>query len=509
MMEMAGPAPMPGGRPPGPGDAESGGPLVERTDLRAELAAVARAALPAVRGRGAARGRRCLPDLRDAAPGAARPRRAGPGPRRRRHRPRPAAAPQRGRGRARPARRGRRRDVGRGGLRRRRLRPSRRRGAPRRRRGRRRRRPGDRRGARDAADRVPRPCPPGTPSPPGTPARSRPCRRTRRRPPRPPEDAAGRAGTGLSGELDALATAASAAAATAAADLGRGGGDSPACTYVAAVVRGGDAVVSWIGDSRAYWLAGDGSSRLLSTDDSWAEEIANAGLMSREDAARDRRAHVLTRWLGRDAPERPGARPPRAARRARPPDAVQRRAVEPPARPRGAGPARGAGAGRRDDPVPATTSSTPPSRPRSPCSRPRSTTAATTTPRSRWCRSSRPSSSGRPVGGRRRARPRRAHRAHPARRGGCGRPVSDEDAGRAAPWVVTVWADRDYHDLVRARRDRGRRPRRARRGLPVRARAARGGAARATRSASGAQATRRADPGGHPAPTPQSSPRST
>ncbi|GAA4919161.1 PP2C family protein-serine/threonine phosphatase [Actinomycetospora succinea] len=115
----------------------------------------------------------------------------------------------------------------------------------------------------------------------------------------------GRAGTGVSGELDALATAASAAAATAAADLGLGGGDSPACTYVAAVVRGGEAVVSWIGDSRAYWLADDGSSRLLSTDDSWAEEIANAGIMSREEAARDRRAHVLTRWLGRDAPSGP------------------------------------------------------------------------------------------------------------------------------------------------------------------------------------------------------------
>ncbi|GAA4867950.1 PP2C family protein-serine/threonine phosphatase [Actinomycetospora straminea] len=121
----------------------------------------------------------------------------------------------------------------------------------------------------------------------------------------PAEPPSGRAGTGVSGELDSLATAASAAAATAAADLGRGGGDAPACTYVAAVVRGGDAVVSWIGDSRAYWLAGDGSSRLLSTDDSWAEEIANAGIMSREEAARDRRAHVLTRWLGRDAPSGP------------------------------------------------------------------------------------------------------------------------------------------------------------------------------------------------------------
>jgi PPM family protein phosphatase len=120
-----------------------------------------------------------------------------------------------------------------------------------------------------------------------------------------PGEGSGRAGTGVSGELDALATAASAAAATAAADLGLGGGDSPACTYVAAIVRGGDAVVSWVGDSRAYWLAGDGSSRLLTTDDSWAEEIAAAGLMSREEAARDRRAHVLTRWLGRDAPGGP------------------------------------------------------------------------------------------------------------------------------------------------------------------------------------------------------------
>ncbi|WP_345420810.1 PP2C family protein-serine/threonine phosphatase [Actinomycetospora chlora] len=121
----------------------------------------------------------------------------------------------------------------------------------------------------------------------------------------PDPDTPGRAGTGVGGELDALATAASAAAATAAADLGHGGGDSPACTYVAAVVRGGDAVVSWVGDSRAYWLAADGSSRLLTTDDSWAEEIAAAGIMSREEAARDRRAHVLTRWLGRDAPGAP------------------------------------------------------------------------------------------------------------------------------------------------------------------------------------------------------------
>ncbi len=73
------------------------------------------------------------------------------------------------------------------------------------------------------------------------------------------------------------------------------------------------AVVSWVGDSRVYWLATDGTSQLLSTDDSWAEEIAAAGVMTREQAHADRRAHVLTRWLGHDSPEGPAR-----ARRFRP-----------------------------------------------------------------------------------------------------------------------------------------------------------------------------------------------
>jgi serine/threonine protein phosphatase PrpC len=116
---------------------------------------------------------------------------------------------------------------------------------------------------------------------------------------------AGLAAATTGSPIEAVAASASDAAAGAAAGLGRGGGDSPACTYVAAVVRGGEAIVSWVGDSRVYWLASDGSSRLLSTDDSWAEEIAAAGLMSRDDAAADRRAHVLTRWLGEDSPAGP------------------------------------------------------------------------------------------------------------------------------------------------------------------------------------------------------------
>jgi PPM family protein phosphatase len=117
------------------------------------------------------------------------------------------------------------------------------------------------------------------------------------------------------GTLDGLAATAASAAARAAAELGRrgDGADPPACTYVGAVVRDGSAVVSWVGDSRIYWLASDGTSQLLTTDDSWAEEIAATGLMTREQAHADRRAHVLTRWLGHDSP--PG---PARARRFRP-----------------------------------------------------------------------------------------------------------------------------------------------------------------------------------------------
>jgi serine/threonine protein phosphatase PrpC len=117
------------------------------------------------------------------------------------------------------------------------------------------------------------------------------------------------------GALDNLAAAAGSAAAEAAADLVRFGdpNDPPATTYTGAVTRAGSAVVSWVGDSRVYWLATDGTSQLLSTDDSWAEEIAAAGVMTREQAHADRRAHVLTRWLGHDSPEGPAR-----ARRFRP-----------------------------------------------------------------------------------------------------------------------------------------------------------------------------------------------
>ena len=57
---------------------------------------------------------------------------------------------------------------------------------------------------------------------------------------------------------------------------------------------------AWLGDSRAYWIAGE-DSRLLTVDHSWATEQVADGLMSEDEAMADARAHAITRWLGVDA----------------------------------------------------------------------------------------------------------------------------------------------------------------------------------------------------------------
>ena len=69
--------------------------------------------------------------------------------------------------------------------------------------------------------------------------------------------------------------------------LARPGHDNPACTYVTAMVVGDVLVVSWIGDSRAYWLVPDepDSSCVLTTDDSWAAEAVAVGLLGPEAAS--------------------------------------------------------------------------------------------------------------------------------------------------------------------------------------------------------------------------------
>ncbi len=82
----------------------------------------------------------------------------------------------------------------------------------------------------------------------------------------------------------------------------RGDLDVPSCTLVSAVGRDGELAVGWVGDSRAYWIAGS-DSRQLTVDHSWAQEQVAAGLLSAREAGADTRAHSITRWLGRDAPE--------------------------------------------------------------------------------------------------------------------------------------------------------------------------------------------------------------
>ena len=110
------------------------------------------------------------------------------------------------------------------------------------------------------------------------------------------------------GRPAAEATAAAGqAAAAAVAGLGdpRNEGASPSCTYVSAVVAGGEVVVGWVGDSRAYWLADrPADSQRLTTDDSLAAQLAAAGELPAGDGdARpaDPRLSALARWLGADA----------------------------------------------------------------------------------------------------------------------------------------------------------------------------------------------------------------
>ncbi|MEV4257008.1 protein phosphatase 2C domain-containing protein, partial [Spirillospora sp. NPDC049652] len=152
--------------------------------------------------------------------------------------------------------------------------------------------------------------------------------------------------TAGAGPLSATRTAIGHAAARVAA-LGAsepsGAGGSPACTYVSVLVDATTVTIGWVGDSRAYWLpasrssaasltrvdlpvrpgpaAGDAArsfagarmatvefaprrladGKVLTRDDSWAEEMVRAGLMTPEAAHADRRAHLLTGWLGADS----------------------------------------------------------------------------------------------------------------------------------------------------------------------------------------------------------------
>jgi serine/threonine protein phosphatase PrpC len=89
----------------------------------------------------------------------------------------------------------------------------------------------------------------------------------------------------------------------------RGAGEAaadspPSCTFVAALVTDGTAVVGNVGDSRAYWLpdAPDSPAVQLSEDDSFAAAQMSAGV-PRKEAEESAGAHAITRWLGVDAPD--------------------------------------------------------------------------------------------------------------------------------------------------------------------------------------------------------------
>jgi serine/threonine protein phosphatase PrpC len=84
----------------------------------------------------------------------------------------------------------------------------------------------------------------------------------------------------------------------------RTGRVDPSCTIVSALCRQEEIVVGWLGDSRAYWLDGDGL-RQLTVDDSLAEEGVARGMLTPEQAARSPFLHSITHWVGPDAPERP------------------------------------------------------------------------------------------------------------------------------------------------------------------------------------------------------------
>jgi serine/threonine protein phosphatase PrpC len=111
----------------------------------------------------------------------------------------------------------------------------------------------------------------------------------------------------------ALAIEAAAAAVAGLATTGdpRRAASNPACTIVAACVRGDEIGYGWIGDSRAYWIPADGAAEQLTEDDSWATHAIAMGA-DPQTAWNDAKAHAITAWLGADA----GRPAPRTGQRA-------------------------------------------------------------------------------------------------------------------------------------------------------------------------------------------------
>ena len=72
-------------------------------------------------------------------------------------------------------------------------------------------------------------------------------------------------------------------------------------TLVAALVRGSQAWLANVGDSRGYLVALDGgAAQRLTEDHSWVEEQIRAGLLDPDDSLAALNRHVITRAIGLD-----------------------------------------------------------------------------------------------------------------------------------------------------------------------------------------------------------------
>ncbi|WP_244957257.1 PP2C family protein-serine/threonine phosphatase [Candidatus Frankia nodulisporulans] len=108
------------------------------------------------------------------------------------------------------------------------------------------------------------------------------------------------AGPGTAWQPSALRAAASAAERGALATA-LGSDNTPACTFVAAIVTAEQITIGWLGDSRAYLLDQAGP-HLLTADDTVAAEAVRAGLRPAGTAETGPGAHTITRWLGTSSP---------------------------------------------------------------------------------------------------------------------------------------------------------------------------------------------------------------
>ncbi len=75
----------------------------------------------------------------------------------------------------------------------------------------------------------------------------------------------------------------------------------PSCTFLAGDVHDGVADLATLGDCRSMWLPAEGDPEMLTVDDSWAEEKISSGALTMEEAYEHPKAHMITRWLGKDA----------------------------------------------------------------------------------------------------------------------------------------------------------------------------------------------------------------